>query len=214
MLGVRRGQEGELTVDEIGQAVRAWYSDPDHSSLQTKDEGWAEEILHKRGELLRGKDVLNLGCSYPEDEIRYADLARSWTAIDFSPEVVERAKVLVPNVTFLVMDMTRLEFPGAFDVVLDHSSGDHLPKDDFERLLVDIRRLLRPGGKLVEVFTNLDYMRQYEGWGADQTFTSRFGYERADRPEDMAAMLTAAGFRIVTSANLSTARCGYLAEFA
>lgn len=199
-------------MTDVGGSVRAWYGNPGYWSPQGKDAGWADWILIDQGALLEGKDVLNLGCFYPEDEMTFAPRARSWNAIDFTDEVIERARGMIPAVTFERMDMSVLHFPPeSFDVVLDFSSGDHLQRADFRSTLAEVRRVLRPGGIFVVVFTNTVRMVEYDIWKPGQVEEhGRFGYSRGDTEDEMRAMLAEAGLEFVKAANTHLPRTGYL----
>lgn len=196
------------------QAVQAWYGTDEHWVSQNKDAAWAEYILIDQGALLDGKDVLNLGCLYPEDELRFASRTKSWHAIDFTPEVIERSRAMaVPGVVFLEMDMRRLRFADAsFDVVLDCSSGDHLTLVDFRTALSEIARVIRPGGHFAIAYTNTIAMRAHGHWldGRTEDY-GPFGYSRGDTPAEMRAMLDGAGLRVVRAVNEELPRSGMLA---
>lgn len=196
---------------DIDQAVRSWYAAPSRFGPQNKDAGWAEYILVDGGARLRGRRVLNLGCFYPEDELRFAATSASWTAIDFAPEVIERCRAMdIPGASFVVMDMRVLDFvDGSFDIVLDSSSGDHLLRDDFLRCAREVYRVLRPGGEFVVAYSNQDWFVA-QGYADPSQGTDAFGYWRADTHADMRAMLESCGFEYVSCANQHTARSGML----
>lgn len=199
-------------MTDIEKAVQSWYGAASVWGPQGKDAGWADYILIDQGTLLEGKDVLNLGCFYPEDEIKFAARARSWNAIDFTREVIEKCPPLAPAAIFRVESMTELGWDAAsFDVVLDFSSGDHLTREDFRRTLAEVRRVLRPGAAFVVVFTNTVRMVEYDIWKPGQVEEhGRFGYSRGDTEEEMRAMLAQAGLEFVRSANAHLPRTGYL----
>src|SRR5258708_38436774 len=44
---------------------------------------------------MEGKSVLNVGCSFPVDEIYYARKIGSWVAIDLSPQSIEGAEAIL-----------------------------------------------------------------------------------------------------------------------
>ena len=50
-------------------------------------------LMEKVG--MDGKSVLNVGCSFPIDEIYYARKIGHWTAIDLSPQSIEGAEQIL-----------------------------------------------------------------------------------------------------------------------
>lgn len=197
--------------------VQAWYGDLDPSRWRPQDKtlSWADHVLTNAGVLLRGKDVLNLGCYYPEDEIANAAHCRM-TSIDLCPEVIEAARLLAPAATFVVMDMRDLDLPDdSFDVVCDFSSGDHLTRDHYAEALDEVARVLRPGGHFVCVYTNTPAMQSHGIWKPGQeTETARFGFTQGNTPEQMRAQLVAHGLGVVQAAHEHLPRAGFLAVLA
>lgn len=84
-----------------------------------------------------GKSVLNVGCSFPIDELYYARKIGHWTAIDLSPQSIEGAERilkgelhpdLAAKFTFDVADACDLPYQdGTFDVAVSMSTIDHIP---------------------------------------------------------------------------------------
>ena len=79
----------------------------------------------------------------------------SWIGTDISPEVAAQARALVGGQA-AVGDVRRTPFRSAtFDGVLSTSTLDHFDDpDDLSRSLVELRRVLRPGGHLVLTLDN------------------------------------------------------------
>lgn len=76
----------------------------------------------------------------------------AWVAMDLSPEVVRRGGAARP----VAADVRRLPFPtGSFDGVLSTSTLDHFDRpQEIVRSLVELERVLRPGGLLVLTLDN------------------------------------------------------------
>jgi SAM-dependent methyltransferase len=199
-------------ANETDEKVRAWYRDPARWKAHGKDATWIDRVLIDQGELLRDKDVLNLGCFYPEDEQAFMGVVNSWTAIDFTPEVIQWCKSWVgwPNwMQFVVEDMRELSFGNeSFDVVLDFSSGDHLMLGDMKRTLKEAWRVLRPGGHFVLVFTEKKASARIDPYWEDHSFrVGMFGFERVDTWEEMTVMVEQTGFHVaVTTQDKKTER--------
>ncbi|WP_347403033.1 methyltransferase domain-containing protein [Roseicyclus salinarum] len=91
--------------------------------------------------------------------------AGAWvTGLDFSPAMLKLARTAVPEAQFVEGDAMSLSFEdGAFDVVTIGFGMPHVP--DPPRVLEEVRRVLRPGGRLAfsvwcgpEVDTALGYV--------------------------------------------------------
>jgi ubiquinone/menaquinone biosynthesis C-methylase UbiE len=101
-----------------------------------------------------GKDVLDYGCGPGYLAKHFVDLgARSVTGIDVSEGEIEQAQERVRSLglegkcRFLVADAHAMEFPDdSFDVIVGDSILHHL---ELRKALLEIRRVLRPGGRAV-----------------------------------------------------------------
>jgi SAM-dependent methyltransferase len=107
-----------------------------------------------------GCDVLNVGCFFPIDEIRYADRVRSWTATDLGETTIQVAEEaarrhLAPDLfnrlRFRTADGRDLPFPDeSFDVVVSFSTVDHILEPEGRQMFVDeMARVARRGGRVV-----------------------------------------------------------------
>jgi len=109
-----------------------------------------------------GEQVLDVGCGTGELTLgaaRRVGPTGTVYGIDASPEMIEvarrqahRAGNAGSTVKFLIEPVEAMSFPdGSFDVVLSSFMMHHLPGDLKRRALLEIRRVLRPGGRLVVV---------------------------------------------------------------
>jgi SAM-dependent methyltransferase len=102
--------------------------------------------------------VLDIGCGRGELVMRCALLGALATGIDYSEAAVAIAREALasypPDVqeraTFVLMDARRLEFADAsFDTAFMTDVVEHLTPAELAATLAEVRRVLRPGGRLV-----------------------------------------------------------------
>lgn len=97
------------------------------------------------------KRMLDLGGGIGSISVNFADAGHSVVSMDLSREKVLKGRGLykdVPNMNYVVGDAHNLPFKdGAFDVVHSWAALHHFP--DKRKSLGEVRRVLRPGGRLV-----------------------------------------------------------------
>ena len=109
--------------------------------------------------LVPGKSVLEVGCGTGEIALRAkarSGPSGSVAGIDPSPEMIavarQKAARAKLDVDYRVATVEALPFADAtFDVVLSSLMMHHLPEDLKPRALAEIRRVLKPGGRLLVV---------------------------------------------------------------
>jgi SAM-dependent methyltransferase len=111
-------------------------------------------LFVERGGIRPGARALELGCGTGEFTRRVAPAGSRLVALDLSQELLARARAKVPaGARFVRGNAERLPFPdGTFDVVFGCSILHHL---EVEAALDEVRRVLRPGGRLVFSEPNL-----------------------------------------------------------
>ena len=126
--------------------------------------GWGspagQERADRRGRLFTavggieaGRTVLELGCGTGEFTRRVTRPDVRLVGLDLSAALLRRARARVPGVAFLQSDAEALPFrDAAFDLVYGCSVLHHL---DVRAALEEVRRVLRPGGRLVFSEPNL-----------------------------------------------------------
>ena len=114
---------------------------------------WATELLIREHKLktlekIKGKKVLEIGCSYGYDAYHYCKFTSSYCGLDISDQAIERAQNLkLKNAEFLCTDGHEINKDDEeFDCVIVSSLLHHL---DLEKSLPEIRRILKPEGILI-----------------------------------------------------------------
>jgi len=111
-----------------------------------------------------GKSVLNVGCSFPVDELYYARKVASWTAIDLSLQSIDGAERILrgelhPDLAakfrFQLADACDLPFEdGTFDVTLSMSTLDQMPPESHQKAVDEMARTTKPGGHVIVTVAN------------------------------------------------------------
>lgn len=91
--------------------------------------------------------ILDLGCGTGTLTCELAARAGTVIGLDASPDMVAAARARFPGLDFITGDALALPFENRFDVVFSNAVFHWLP--DHDRLLKNIRRVLKPGGRLV-----------------------------------------------------------------
>ena len=160
-----------------------------------------------------GERVLEVGCGTGDVALAASALAGPTGAvmgIDPSPEMiaVARAKALraARAVDFQIGLIEALAFPDAtFDVVLSSLMMHHLPDDLKRQGLVEIARVLKPGGRLLIV----DIKRPTGRLGrALLTLAMHGGLEQGI--QDLSPMLSASGFAQAETGNTDFLMLGFV----
>ncbi|HET7046251.1 MAG TPA: methyltransferase domain-containing protein [Gaiellaceae bacterium] len=131
-----------------------------HARFSTNP-GWQQWVFD-RLELADGERVLEVGCG-PGDLWR-ANLDRlpdvALTLADLSPGMIDAAREAVGvRAEYAVADAQELPLPdGSFDLVVANHMLYHVP--DRPRALAELRRVLRPGGRLVATTNGAEHLAE------------------------------------------------------
>lgn len=160
-----------------------------------------------------GKSVLNIGCSFPIDEIYYARKIGHWTSIDLSPQSIEGAQRilqgelhpdLAAKFTFKVADATDLPFEdGTFDVSVSMSTLDQIAGAEARQKSVDeMARTTKPGGHVIITVANWWNPPYAMGiWKMTREKTLHYGYAHLFSPVELRKMAARNGLRPVSFAS-------------
>jgi len=156
------------------------------------------------GHIANRESVLDVGCGTGTLAIagkRRVGAAGSVAGIDASPEMIARAKNKARNsgvdVFFQNALAEALPFPaGQFDAVLSTVMLHHLPRKPRQQCASEIRRVLKPGGRVLAV--------DFAGGTTQRTWLPKYFHCRHGRiaPKDLIALFTDAGLRLVDNGPL------------
>ena len=175
------------------------------------DRGWRRQTV--AAVVRPGERVLDACCG--TGDLAVAALAAGAgevVGLDFSPRMLERARAKEPSATWLDGDVTAMPFrDGEFDAATVGFGVRNVA--DLPRALAELRRVLRPGGRLgiLEITTPTGTLAPfYRLWfdrvvpllgkllegGAAYTYLPA-SVRRFPGPEELATMMTQAGFEQV-----------------
>lgn len=109
--------------------------------------------------------ILDLGCGNGIPVAKYlSDQSYAVTGVDISEKQIERARALVPLVTFICQDMTALTFKeGTFSAITAFYSIIHIPVVQHHQLLSNIFNWLQSGGYFMATLGS----SAWTGWEKD-----------------------------------------------
>lgn len=118
---------------------------------------------------LEGKRrMLDVGCGWAYYADQFVKRDAEYLGIDLSPKMVEIARADNPALRFEVMSFRSLAFAdGSFDGLWCCCALNHVPKQNLQTVLAEMRRVLVPSGALLIVMPHSD-----EGWGGE--YMSKF----------------------------------------
>jgi SAM-dependent methyltransferase len=102
--------------------------------------------------------VLDVGCGPGCESKRLSELGAVVVGVDLSEVSLEIARTHAPEVTFLRMDVTQLDFePSSFHAVLDAACLFHFSDGEQDRIVERLHSLLISGGGFLSVYPTGDF---------------------------------------------------------
>ncbi|RZS86963.1 methyltransferase family protein [Motilibacter rhizosphaerae] len=141
-----------------GDAWGSWAVARGYEVLEGPVDAGETAALEAVEEASRG-DVLDIGVGAGRTTALLAPSARHYQGIDSSPGMLARASARFPGVELRVGDARSLDgvASGSQDLVVFSYNGiDCVAHEDRARVLAEVRRVLRPGGRFVLSTLNLD----------------------------------------------------------
>ncbi len=136
-------------MKSMNQLVRDAYNKCAKDYSLTRDLFKNKKYLEMLSEYLKpNSEILDIGCGAgkPIDEYLVSK-EHKVTGIDISEKQIELAKINVPKVTYLVGDMSEMNFPNnSFNAVVSFYAIFHIPREDHLDLFKKILKMLKPGG--------------------------------------------------------------------
>ena len=168
-------------ADHYADGTCQWWhlSQPPPELVAALGDGW----------LPRGGHILDVGCGLGTETGYLTSAGWQATGIDLSGTALARAAAAHPEAAFLRADVRWLPLrPHCLDAAVDRGCFHYLPAGDRARYAVELRRVLRPGGKLLlraslrtaGVRNDIDeavIARAFGGWRVERM-------ERAEVPSD------------------------------
>lgn len=141
--------------------------------------------------------IADIGCG-----TGFVTAVKEWTqanvvGIDISTTAIQRARMLHPRCLFMVGDARQLpNSSDIYDLVLLNNVIEHV-QDNPEAVLAEALRILRPGGRLLVISSNLySVMRSGRAW---RTLFRRWhwGYQKEYTTGSHTRLLENAGLKVV-----------------
>ncbi len=134
------------------ERVAAIRAHPNWSERSRYGDDFPASEYHVIGRLLRPEDrVLDLACGYGESTEILGRYAARVVGVDRDPELIAEARRRFgdrPHLEFVCADAEEyVHPPHAFDAVVSLHTLEHVARD--RRMLINVRNMLRPGGRLV-----------------------------------------------------------------
>jgi demethylmenaquinone methyltransferase / 2-methoxy-6-polyprenyl-1,4-benzoquinol methylase len=209
-VGVESGQLAADAVRRMFDRIAPVYDAMNRTMTAGLDRRWRR--LTAEATVRPGDDVLDACCGTGDLAIAAARRGGKVTGLDFSPAMLERARRKAPQIEWIEGDLLSLPFGAAsFDSATVGFGVRNV--EDLGRSLEELRRVLRPGGRLgiLEITRPRGLLAPfYRLWfdgvvpllgkllpgGSAYTYLPA-SVRRFPGPQELAAMIEAAGFRNV-----------------
>lgn len=166
--------------------ARRFYDEMAHKPFDRKMLEWLAEKVGDLGV------ICDMGCG-PGQIARYLhEKGVPTCGIDLSPDLITQAQQLNPDISFQVGDMLHLEkvADGVFSGIAAFYCLIHIPRAHMKQALVELLRVLHPGGTILLTFHIGQEVRHFEEWWGHTVNLDFQFFER----EEMKQWLTEAGF--------------------
>ena len=141
--------------------------------------------------------VLDVGSGGGRDSRFFFEKGFVVTGIDFSSEMVVRAKNEEPGIDYRVMDFEAIDFPaGSFDGIWANASLHHIPRNHLPAVLRNLERILKSSGLFFMIVKHgvEEGIRRNKKFGRE--IERHFSFYQ---PEELKAAVQRAGFRVLSA---------------
>jgi SAM-dependent methyltransferase len=159
-----RGRRRRGMKSQRGDRDRGTYEDPQVVARygRTRELQLPEQTLFDElGPALAGMDMLDLGVGGGRTAWFFAPRVKTYLGLDYAPAMIEQCNRNLPAYKFVVGDACHLDFAAdnSYDFLLFSYNGiDHLELPERERALIEMKRVLRPGGLMAFSSHNANYL--------------------------------------------------------
>lgn len=133
-------------MDEITKTRDAYDKIADIYNKELWGDHPYDNQIDKFVSMVRGNDILDLGCAVGSFTKYVADKSKCVDGIDYSSKMIDIAKYNVKNANFYVMDMLDLNLNKKYDGVMAINSTIHVEKKRMQELFDSIYNLLNDNG--------------------------------------------------------------------
>jgi SAM-dependent methyltransferase len=185
----RKNNDVQTSYDRVAdEYVARLFQELEHKPLD-------RQLLDRFAEKVQSiGPACDIGCG-PGQVARYLhERGVRVSGVDLSPMMVEAARRLNPGIEFEQADMRTLKFEDeALGGITAFYSIIHIPRLEVVAALVELKRVLRPGGLLLLSFHIGDDSMHLDEWWGQQVSVDFFFF----RTEEMKGYLSQAGFEVV-----------------
>ena len=129
---------------------------------RTRSQVW-EELKFLENYANENEKILDLGCGNGRLYELFREKTVDYYGVDFSEGLIEIARKRYPQFKFQVADAFNLPFSADFfDKVFNIAVLHHIPSTELRvQFLKEVKRVLRPGGKIILTVWNLSSFRKF-----------------------------------------------------
>lgn len=180
-------------MKNMNQLVRNAYNKCAEDYNLTRDLFKNKKYLEMLSEYLKpNSEILDIGCGAGKPIDEYL-VSKEYivTGIDISEKQIELAKINVPKASYLVKDMSEMNFQNnSFDTVVSFYAIFHIPREDHLYLFKKILKILKPGGLFL---TTLGF----DDWEGSEEFHGVTMHWSQYNKDKNLELIKEAGFEIV-----------------
>jgi tellurite methyltransferase len=119
----------------------------------------APDVVAIASQLPLDSKILDLGCGEGKNAAYLADLGFEVTAVDISESGINKLKEFALKMKLVVessvCDMRQFDFSTSYDLIINHSCLQYMPREDWKKLVQKMKDATNVGGfNIIDVFTD------------------------------------------------------------